>query len=75
MSDHSLIWVDIDCYLDDCPPDDCELDPSILPEIAKEINNRFNYSRIYDEIDRLCCAILRERGVDPSAPAQAGEQQ
>lgn len=65
---HCWLRVSVDDYLKDTPPYDCELDETILPEISKEIVRRFNFTEVCDQIDRLCCAILRERGIEPSAP-------
>lgn len=59
--------VSIDTYLKDCPPYDSEVDKAILPEVAAEIVRRFDFTATYDQIDKLCCAILRERGIEPCA--------
>jgi hypothetical protein len=56
-----------------CHPYDSELDEAILPEIAADIARRFDSTEIYGQIDELCCLILREHGIDPSAPAAAGD--
>ena len=74
MSNPPRIVVEIDGYLHDCPPYDNSIDETILPEVAAEIFLRFDFTEIYNQIDELCCAILRERGIEPSAPAQAGDQ-
>lgn len=65
---HSWLRVSVDDYLKDCPPYDCELDETILAEISAEIVRRFDFTEIYDRIDSICCAILRERGIEPSVP-------
>jgi hypothetical protein len=65
------IHVFIQPYLDDCPPWDIEIDDTLLPEIAQEVFSRFDFMPIYDQIDRLACQILRERGIEP-CPAEAG---
>lgn len=73
MANPNRITVCIDDYLRDCPPYDNEIDEAILPEIAAEIVRRFDCTNIYNQIDELCCLLLRERGIEPSAPAQAGK--
>lgn len=61
----SKILVDVDAYLNDCPPwdetIDNTIDKSIIPEIAAEIARRFDSTEIYGQIDSLACALLRER--------------
>ena len=75
MSNPNWITVSIDDYLKDCPPYDTEIDEAILPEIAAEIAQRFDSTEIYGQIDELCCLLLRKRGIDPLAPATAGDTQ
>lgn len=63
------INVDIDAYLKDCPPWDGDaecLTEDVLQEVAVEVSLRFDSTSIYDQIDRLACAVLRERGIKPS---------
>jgi hypothetical protein len=73
MSNPNWITVSINDYLKDCPPYDSEISEALIPTIAAEIAKRFDSTEIYNQIDTLCCAILRERGIDPPAPAAAGE--
>ena len=65
------ILVLIQPYLDENPPWDIEINEALLPEIAQEVFSRFDFTPIYDQIDRLACQILRERGMDPN-PVEAG---
>jgi hypothetical protein len=60
------ILVDIDNYIKDCPPYDNEIDEAALAGLSEEIARRFDSTEIYGQIDRLCCQILRERGIEPS---------
>jgi hypothetical protein len=57
-------------YLEDCPPWDVDIDQATLAEIAEDIFTRFDFTPIFNQIDELACAILRERGL--SSPT-AGE--
>lgn len=62
------ITVDIMDYLADCPPYDNPIDTALIPAIADEIARRFDGTEIYNQIDELCCAILRDTyNIDPSA--------
>lgn len=66
MSNPSLIIVDICSHLSDCPPLDQEIDESLIPELAQEIARCFDSTHIYDQLDRLACELLHERGLGPS---------
>lgn len=59
------VRVDIDQYLEDCPPWDIEIDPALLSEVSEEIERRFDSAEIYNQISTLACLLLRERGVEP----------
>jgi hypothetical protein len=61
MSNSSWIHVDIDSYLQECPPWDQDIDPASIPALAKEVASRFDSTGIYDQLDKLACAVLRER--------------
>lgn len=61
MSNPNWIVVEVESYLDDCPPHDESIDQSLIPEIAKEIIERFDFKPIYDQIDEIGCQVLRER--------------
>ena len=61
MSNPSWIHVDIDSYLQECPPWDQDIDPASIPALAKEVASRFDSTDIYDQLDQLACAVLRER--------------
>lgn len=63
MSNPSWIIVELEPYLSDCPPGDESIDRALIPEIAKEIIERFDFTPIYDQIDRIGCQVLRERGL------------
>lgn len=67
MSNPNQITVDIDTYLDDCPPWDIPINPVLIPELAAEIARRFDCTDIYGKIDELACLLLRERGIGPTA--------
>jgi hypothetical protein len=60
MTNSTDIVVLIQPYLEDCPPWDEEINPSLLPKIAQEIAKRFDYALIFDKIDELACQALRE---------------
>jgi hypothetical protein len=63
------ISVDVGDYLMDCPPWDGDaegLTDDILLDVAAEVALNFDSTSIYDQIDRLTCQILRERGITPS---------
>lgn len=72
MTASTDIVVLIEPYLEDCPPWDVAIDQAILTEIAEDIFTRFDFTPIFNQIDELACAILRERGL---APATAGDEQ
>jgi hypothetical protein len=63
MSNPNWIVVEVEGYLDDCPPHDKSIDQSLIPEIAEEIIKRFDFRPIYDQIDIIACQVLRERGL------------
>lgn len=69
----ATISINVEQYINDCPPWDEPIDETLTPELAQEITRRFDSTEIYNQIDELCCAILRERDIKSSAPAQAGE--
>ena len=57
----ALIHVDVEAYLRDCPPWDEPIDEALIPDLAAEIAQCFDSTRIYDQIDSLACNLLRER--------------
>jgi hypothetical protein len=63
MSNPNWIVVEVEGHLDDCPPYDKSIDQPLIPEIAKEIIKRFDFTPIYDQIDEIACQVLRERGL------------
>ena len=67
MSNPPWITVDVAAHLTDCPPWDQEIDAPLTPELAQAICERFNYTTVYDQLDGLACALLRERGFGPEA--------
>ena len=70
MTTSTDIVVLIQPYLKDCPPWDIDIDQATLTEIAEDVFTRFDFTPIFDQIDELASAILRERGL---APATAGD--
>lgn len=44
---------------------DQEIPEWLVSEIAKEVLARFDCTAIYDQIDSIACAVLRERGMGP----------
>lgn len=65
MSNPPWITTDVSAYLNDCPPWDQEIPASLIPELAQTICERFDYAAVYDQLDQLACALLRERGLGP----------
>lgn len=61
----NAIHIDIDVYLDDCPPWDESLPSDLRAEVAAEVARRFDSTSIYDQIGDLACQFLRERGFGP----------
>ena len=76
MSNPAWIVAEIDDHLRDNPPWDQEIDESLIPEIAREVCSKFDYTPIWDSVDRLACAILRSRGLGPDdeTPEAEGSQ-
>lgn len=64
--DPTLIRVDIEEHLRDCPPWDEPIDEGLIPEFAAEIARRFDYTEVYDQIDLLGCQLLREHKLKPA---------
>lgn len=60
------IGIDVMQYINDCPPSYDPIDEALISDLAEEIVRRFDCTGIYDQIDSLWCAILRERGTKPS---------
>jgi hypothetical protein len=65
MSNPPWITADVAAHLADCPPWDQGIPESLIPELAQTICERFNYTPVYDQLDELACALLRERGMGP----------
>jgi hypothetical protein len=63
MSNSNQITVDINSYLNDCPPHDTSIPDELNSVIAKEIADNFDYTLVYNEIDRLACAAMRKHGL------------
>jgi hypothetical protein len=61
LLDPTLIRVEIDSHLRDCPPRDEPIDEASITFIAEEIARRFDYTSVYDQIDEIACQILREQ--------------
>ena len=59
------ITVDVAANLRDNPPWDQEIPEALIPELAQTICERFDYTCVYDRLDILACALLRERGLGP----------
>lgn len=59
------ISVDICAQLSDNPPWDQEIPEEEILGIAEEVLARFDSTAIYDQIDSIACAALRERGMGP----------
>ena len=57
--------VDICAQLSDNPPWDQEIPAEKIFDIAEEVFARFDSTAIYDQIDSIACAVLRERGMGP----------
>lgn len=57
--------VDICAQLSDSPPWDQEIPAEKIFDIAEEVFARFDSTAIYDQIDSIACAVLRERGMGP----------
>lgn len=57
--------VDICAQLSDNPPWDQEIPGEKIFDIAEEVFARFDSTAIYDQIDSIACAVLRERGMGP----------
>ena len=66
MSIPNWICVEIEGYLKDNPPWDIEIPSDLITEIAATIARDFDYTSVYNQIDRLGCRALRERGLDPT---------
>ena len=58
-------------YLEDCPPWDEDIDQAMLTEIAEDIFTRFDCTPIFNQIDELACAILRERALSSPTAGDA----
>jgi hypothetical protein len=65
MSNPAWITVDVAGNLRDNPPWDQGLPEDLIPELAQTICERFDSTAIYDQLDQLACALLRERGLGP----------
>lgn len=59
------VSVDICAQLSDNPPWDQNIPEEEISCIAEEVRGRFDYTAIYDQIDSIACAVLRERGMGP----------
>jgi hypothetical protein len=66
MANPSWIVVDVEANLRDNPPWEMEIPEELIPDLAREICNRFDSTDIYDQLDTLACQLLRERGLSPS---------
>lgn len=72
LLDPTLIRVDIEEHLRDCPPWDEPIDETLIPEFAAEIARRFDYTAVYDQIDQLGCQLLREHKLKPAVNELVG---
>lgn len=67
MSNPTWITVDVAGNLRDNPPWDQEIPEALIPELAQTICERFDSTAIYDQLDLVACALLRERGLGPES--------
>jgi hypothetical protein len=63
MANPNWLVVDVEAYLRDCPPEDVSIPEEKIKDIAHEIVNNFDYTSVYDAVDRLACSILRDKGL------------
>lgn len=63
MSNPSWIVVEIEPYLNECPPYDEEITGMDVKDLAQEVARRFDSSPIFNQIDEIALCILRERGL------------
>lgn len=63
MSNPNWIVVDIEDFLIDTPPHDVEIPGELISSIAKEVAQTFDYTDVYNKIDQLACAAMRNHGL------------